>query len=688
MARISAALSGLERTLLNRLAEARAGSELSTLRLTSGQRINSPADDPSGFIALSNFRTQQSVVRATLGNAQAATGIASQVQLTVDRIRTQANLIRSLAAEDEDQSLSTEQRSEKQLAIDAAVTEINRLAGTSFAGRQLLSGNAGPSTAGRNANQVRDLQVWAVGGGGPLVSAKRAELYYAGVGGHVAADASITLRGAAGSTTIALTTDQSLAEAARNINDRTSTTGVAAELRNGSLVLASVDVGARQIVELEVVSGAFTVTGGDGAGHAQGRDAAYGSQPAISGWVSQAATQAELTYTGTAGNISADATVTLRGNRGDVSLAFDNVDSLATAAARINGQSHRTGIVATAAGNSLTLRSVDYGARASLSVQATAGTFTVSGGDGAGNAKGSDASAVIGGVEYRGYQDAQPAEARYTGELGKITADAEFTLTGSLGSHTFIVASGNNLTAVRDAINLQAGATGIAATVDFNDLVLRSTTAGAASELDIEVVDGSFDTETTPGADAQANPRVDGNRFTVDQGGSRFTIEFAAGFVGDFSPITLADDGVQFALSTDPGERTPLPIPSVLAARLGGLSGMLADLATGGAASGLGANASRALRIADEALGVLDRVDGIVDGFAMSAAASSVSLMQAFDEDLTDSINVLDQVDDDEEELLRGKYDALVHNAQAGLAVLQRQRQDMLSMLRRIAGVE
>lgn len=687
MARISASLSGLERTLLNRLAEARAGSELSTLRLTSGHRITRPADDPAGFIALSNFHTRQAAVRATLANAQSATNVASQAQLTLDRIVTQANLIRSLAAEDEDQQLTSQERADHQQAIDAAVAEIDRLAGTKIDGRALLSGTASPTVSGRNPAQIRDLQIAAVGGGGPLVSAKRAELYYEGTGGHVAAAATIQLKGELGSTTIAFSTDQSLAEAARRVNDRANTTGVTAEVRGGDLVFSSAEAGQDQFVDLETTSGTFAITGGDSQGHAEGRDAAYGPLPAISGWVSQAATQATLTYTGTAGNIAANATVTFRGNRGDASITFTTADTLATAATRINAQSHRTGLLAEAAGNTLTLRSVDYGAKATASVSATAGTFTVSGGT-AGSASGTDASAVIGGVEYAGYQPASPAEALYTGSQGKITQNADFKLTGPLGNHTFSVTSGQTLTAVRDAINLQSGVTGVSAAVSFNDLVLSTTTAGAGANVDVDVTSGTFDTMLSAGADAKSSPRVDGNRFTIDQGGSRYTIEFAPGFVGDFAPITLHDDGVKFALSTDPGQRTPLPIPSLLAARLGGLSGTLADLVTGGAASGLGANASRALRIADEALGQLDRVHGLVEGFANGAAASSAGLMSAFDEDLTNSIDQVDKVNADEESMLRDKYDALVQNAQTGLAVLQQQRHDMLAMLRRIAGVE
>jgi flagellin-like hook-associated protein FlgL len=688
MARISASLSGLERTLLNRLAEARAGAALSTLRLTSGHRINRPDDDPAAFVALSNYRTRQATVRATLANAQAAGSLASQAQLALDRIRTQVNLVRTLALEDEDQQLSPAQRAANQQAIDAALAEINRLAGTLVGGKAILSGAADFTASGQNRAQVRELQVFALGGGGPTVAARRAELFYAGLEGHVAADASITLAGELGSTTLAFTSDQSLAEAARKINQRANTTGVSAEVRGGHLVFVSASAGRRGAVSLEVNAGTFAVTGGDGQGRAQGRDAAYGPHAAISGWVSQPATQARLTYTGSAGHVAADATLALTGDRGSAQITLDDADTLAEAAQKINLQSHRTGVTAQAAGNTLTLASVAFGARARVAVEVTSGTFATTGGSGDGTAQGSDAQAVINGVAYRGYQPARPAAALYTGALGKVTHDAEFTVTGPLGSFDFTVSSGNDLTAVRDAINLQSGATGVVATAEFNDLVLRTVTSGSTAEIDIEVTDGAFDVEIEPGKAESPSAGVDGNRITIDQGGFRFSLEFAPGFVGEFNSISVRDDALAFALSTHPGRSTPLPIPSLLAERLGGASGSLADLASGGAASGLGTNAPLAVRIADEALGALDRVQGLVDGFANSSAAATESLMSAFDEDLGEAIDQLDRVDEAKEALLREKYNALVTNSLAGLAVLNQQRQELLQIVRRFAGLE
>ena len=68
MARIGATLSGIERTLLNRLAEANAAATLNVLRLAEGKRLLSPAHDPSQFTVVSQFETQLNNIRAAMAN--------------------------------------------------------------------------------------------------------------------------------------------------------------------------------------------------------------------------------------------------------------------------------------------------------------------------------------------------------------------------------------------------------------------------------------------------------------------------------------------------------------------------------------------------------------------------------------------------------------------------------------------
>lgn len=466
MARIGATLSGLERTLLNRLSDANAAAAENSLRLATLSKINYPSDNPSRFVALSEFRSQLSVVGNTLANVTAANSLVSQAELTIEQIRTQLESIRELALADEDQALTAQERSANQSAIDAAIGEINRLAGLRMNGRRLLDGSADFATSGRDADQIVELNVYARPGG-------------------------------VGNT--------------------------------------------------------------------------------ISGTVTSAATQATLTYTGASGDVTDTATIALAGNRGTVSLDVTAGEDLTAVRDRINAESHRTGVTASVAGDVLTLTSIAYGTDASISVDTTAGG---------------------------------PFNTAGTG----VGTDAEATI---------------------------------------ND---RSVTGV-------------------------------GNLFMLDDEGLRFSLEFAGGFSGAFDTITVSGSALRFALTTDLSDASTLAIPGIQASRLGGASGKLTDLALGGAYAGLGANSSRAVRIVDEAIARLDQVAGSVGGFARAAIDSSAALLDGLETNLEEAIDSIDGVHQQEERALLAKNTLLAQNAVAGLSIVDAQRQSIVQLIQRIAGL-
>jgi hypothetical protein len=125
----------------------------------------------------------------------------------------------------------------------------------------------------------------------------------------------------------------------------------------------------------------------------------------------------------------------------------------------------------------------------------------------------------------------------------------------------------------------------------------------------------------------------------------------------------------------------------VQAALLGGLSGTLNQIASGGEYAGLNLNTSRALRIIDEAIGDVTRIEGAVDGYANATIASSAGLMEAFQTDYEDAIDSIDKVDDNEEILLLDKNEILASNAVAGLAILAQQRMSIVELIRHSAGL-
>jgi len=472
MGRIGATLSGTERMLLNRLADANAAATINSLRLATEKKVNAPADNPSAFITLSRFQSRLSDVTVAMSNVTAASSMISQAQATLDQVRTQLNAIRTELVADEDRGLTAAERAEAQANIDAAVAQINTLAGTEIDGRRLLDGSADFDVAGRNSSQVAELRVHS---------------------------------------TVA------------------------------------------------------------------------GSTPTISGTVTRAAEHAELVYAGDPGSVvKLDATFTLTGDLGSAEIDVSEDEALSSVATKINDVSHQTGVTASVEGNDLTFTSVKDGSSAELAIVVTDGTFEVTGGNGEGTANGTDASARINGVDVT---------------------------------------------------------------------------------------------------------HVDGDRFTFSSNGLHFEIEFVPEFTGDFDSITVSGNALTFALSTDANHRSTLAIPGLQPARLGGPSGRLDQIASGGLVSGLDGNTSQAIRIVDEALADLTRIEGSVDGFFNAAVTTSSNLLADLEEDLQDAITETDGYDENEETVLLLKNQQLAANALAGLTVLNQQRAGIVAVIQQIAGL-
>jgi flagellin-like hook-associated protein FlgL len=697
MGRIGASLSGIERTLLNRLAEANTAATLNSLRLATGKKINHPSDNPTTFVTLSRFQSRLSVVTATLGNVTAAAGMISQAQTALAGIRTQLGTIRTELLKDEGRSLSASERAEAQANIDTALDAIQSLVNTDINGRKLLDGSADFNITGRIASQVAGLTVYSTAAAGPVVAAEPAELTYTGDSRYAAAAATIKIVGNDGTSGgIAITTDDTLESIAVAVNAETGTTGVVATVDDNTLTFSSLQSGSDAQVQVVVEAGTFATRGGDGFGKAAGIGAAFGSTPAISGYVTEAATQAELLYTGSGSNPAADATITLTGTLGSTAISVSTAETVADVAEKINNDSHKTGVTAsveTVDGDDvLTFTSVDYGTDATIAVTVGSGTFETTGGNGDGTANGTNVEAVINGHTYSGTTAAQGAEIRHREKGATFAFDADFNLTGHLGTRSYSALTTKSLDTLAAEIAAESSLTGVTATVDGNDLVLSSTITGQQARVSINVTSGTFDTvdgETSKtGSDAvQGSTSVDGNRIAVSQSGFRFEIELAAGFTGSFNPITIDGGALDFALSTDLDYLSTLAIPGLQPERLGGLSGGLYQIASGGDYSGLDEMTSRAIRIVDEALGQLTRVDGSVDGFYNAQISTSSELLDDLEEDLEDAITQTDGYNEVEETLLLTKNLDLADNALAGLAILCQQRSSIVALIQQSAGL-
>lgn len=287
---------------------------------------------------------------------------------------------------------------------------------------------------------------------------------------------------------------------------------------------------------------------------------------------------------------------------------------------------------------------------------------------------------------------------RYTGAAGSTTASATFTLTGKRGSTTISVSNLEALTAVRDRINLDSHDTGIVASVSGDNLDFTTVDYGDLATIAVNVTSGTFTTASvTAGADAVvtingnsvSNANVDGNRVAYFDNGLNVAIEFRSGFSGAFSSVTISDNSAaRFSMSTRSSERIKLAIPAVFPELLGGISGYLSNIESGGSLAGLGTNASAAIRIVDEALAQFSTIEGRVDAFADVAVESASNLLSDLQTNVEDSIENLNTVDEDQEELVRTRSEFLSENAVSAIAILQQQQSSMVGLLQLLAGLK
>jgi len=704
MGRIRATLSGIERGLLNRLAEADAAATISHMRLATGQLIRFPRDDPAGFVRLSRLRSQWNLVNATMKNVAAAGSLITQGRIALGNIRTQLDAIRAELLKDEDRSLTSDQRLAAQATIDEAIAQIGRLATARIDGRPLLDGSANFRISGRHPGQVRQLRVYSTGGAAVTVSgsviepATRAVLTHQGLSDNrVEQAATLVLTGNLGSVEIAVAAGESLDDVAARINDRSHKTGVTAavDAEQHTLSLLSVAYGLNARVAVAVSSGTFAVTGGNGDGTAQGTDVVavingrtYGQSAPGESTPDQPAVLRHREETGT---ITADVRLRITGHLGSATVDFSAGQTLAQAAAAIEAQSGATGVSAVVEGNELVLRSTIAGADALVTIEVLSGTFDTT----------------------SGYTPGSQATLVHVEPTGVLTDNARFKLIGVEGNRNFNVKAGDTLQEVAEVINGQTSSTGVEAAVEGNELRIRSVGSGSEAFVTFELLNGLFDVTgadaegTAYGTDAYATARGadgqtqtgggdgggsgdsggNGNRIAVQEHGIHYQIEFAVGFTGELHPIRVDGGALTFALSTDLTRRSTLAIPGVQPSRLGGVSGSVDQLASGGALAGLDGNTSQAIRVVDEALAGLTVLEGAVDGFFNAAIGSASAWLSELSGHLEGAIEQFNRVDEQAEKLRESYFHNLALNAAAGLSLLRHRRSVIVQLIQQIAGL-
>jgi flagellin len=276
---------------------------------------------------------------------------------------------------------------------------------------------------------------------------------------------------------------------------------------------------------------------------------------------------------------------------------------------------------------------------------------------------------------------ATSAALTHTSATGALAEDTDLAITGGEGTVTLEFSAGASLADVAQAVNATTDSSGVAATVDGNELTFTSVAVGSEASVAVEAVTGTFDTGAGQAEGTDVVVRVDGVEFT-GQGNAveihtetlQADLEFVSGFSGQVDPITISGGAMTFNFSPDLGRPSMLALPNVNATALGGSAGRLSDLTTGGSASLASGNLAGAIDILDTARDQVLEARARAGAFEKYTIQSSQSVLDSMEENLSSAMSSIFDTDVAAETSRLIRSQILVDAATSTMMIVGRQR--------------
>ena len=690
MSRINTNVSSLiGRNNLNR---ANASLSQALTRLSTGLRINTGKDDPAGLIASENLRSDITSIKKAIGNTDRAIQVIATADSSLGQVSSLLNDIRGLVTESANAgALSDAQVAANQLQLDSSLEALNRIAQTTtFQGRRLLDGSLDFTTsAGVNFGRIENLKI------------DQANL---GTAGSV--DVNVAISAAA--TRAQVSVDNIPAATSASAASGELTFAFAGVASSGTLTLDSGDTIDIEAAAAGVDFDGLTIEITDDAG---GNTASYDAGTntiAVTIDITGGDTTADLetlidglaefsaTTAGTAALDGADATTFNNVTSGGVDAGNDVVTiTAANAGTEANGvtvtlvEANGHGATPTAAiVNGNIEVTVDDTANTSINDIVAAidaleeynATLTTSEGSGAYEA---------GGVA--------PTATLADGALGSggITQDVVFELSGRDGTEVFNVKAGASITDLVNQINSVSDATGVTAAADGTTLNISSSDYGSNGFVEInileEVAGGTFSTAIDAGTRAigtNVTAKVngidafaDGNNLSINTATLDLTIDVQAGYIGDIG-FTITGGGALFQLGPDvvSNQQARLGITSVNTSSLGGVSGKLYQLQSGGTAD-LRTDLTSAANIVEEAIDQVTSLRGRLGAFQRTTLDTNKNALNDTLANLTEAESSIRDADFAEETANLTRSQILVQSGTRVLSISNQNPQNVLALL-------
>ncbi len=648
-------------------------------RLSTGLRINVGKDDPAGLIASEALRSDMTSIKKAITNSERANQVIATADSALGQVSNLLNDIRGLVVEAANTgSLSEDQIAANQLQVDSSLEAINRIAQTTtFQGRRLLDGSLDFTTTIGSVSTVVDSQV------------DQANL---GTLGSVAVDIDIS--------------------AAATKAEITNTAGFSASANaNATLSFAAgatFTTAAGEVIDIDATSLSATEDGVTVhfVDSNVATSAAYtsGSQLTITGDFSAAGAGVTAQDVIDAVNTLSDFGATLAS--GTATNAFVAADAVDTTTAR--DEITITAATAGADFNGVSVQ-VESGAANGASYDAEQKVITVTINSAAAHTATAVATAITSDLTDFSAAVTTTGSTRITASTPDVDATANtdntggnvlnddlvIAIGGETGREVFNFEAGASVNQITAAINLVSDATGVAASQSSGTLTLNSTNYGSNAIIDAEVISegasGTFASGLSAiraeGTDVQATVNGisadgDGNTFSINTVSLDLAITVADGDSTNFT-FDITGGGALFQLGPDvvTNQQARLGIQSMNTAKLGGPSGKLYELASGGDKA-LATDPNSAFRVVDEVISQVAMLRGRLGAFQRTTLDTNIASLNDTLINLTDAESSIRDADFAAESSNLTRAQILVQSGTSVLAMANSNPQNVLALLR------
>ena len=648
------------------LARSHADLQIALNRLSTGLRINTGKDDPAGLIASEVLRSDIVSVQRAVTNSERANQLIATADSALGQVSSLLNDVRGLVSEAANTgALSEDQIAANQLQIDSSLAAIDRISQTtSFQGRRLLDGSLG---------------------------------FISTSAGNVVANASGTFGGTsdtnASGTVAALLTISAVAGGATF---------------NGDVVIVS----ANSATAASYTSGTLTITRSATATAAD-IATAINAEGTYSATAASAGAVAEGTYTGAVAGGADDNHITLSATSGGT--AFNGVNvvinqvSNATAAATFSSGT----LTITASAGATTADLI-----AAINAQGTFSASTSGAGLGTYSAGGTISAVTTGGYTGANISDVQIDQANFgtastigvqvnvdtqatkallTYSGGTLGGDLVLQVGGQNGFQVFNFGSGTTVAQIATALNQVSDATGVEATVSGTGLKLESTSYGSDAFVSVKAISGTFATlngssaSSTREAGTDVVARINGVQATgrgLSAAINTATLQLSFSVNenltdGSSLNFSIIGGGANFQLGPDvvSNQQARLGIQGVSSATLGGVSGSLFELRSGGAKD-LKTDVKGAAKVIDEVITAVTSLRGRLGAFQKTTLETNINTLNDTLENLTDAQSSIRDADFAAESANLTRAQILVQSGTSVLQIANQNPQQVLALLR------